>query len=224
MADVLTKADTTKMVNFLLQVAKQDYTASPNLTFAQFKAMTTLGNIFSDLAPKPQHKYKEVFPQLLSALERFTNYDSSNQMVRKMLFAITASILNFNSGLNYEQTFELLDNMTQVISYALQSDNLLVQSNGLSLIESLSEVCEEEDLIPIVQKFIQPIFQQFSGVMDAIQVQKEFSHTQTIYINSIVTMIGTTSATVPSLFKEHVQQIGQSLCIIIQRAQQQAEH
>lgn len=80
-------------------------------------------------------------------------------MVRKMLFAITASILNFNSGLNYEQTFELLESMTQVISYALQSDNLLVQSNGLSLIESLSEVCEEEDLVPIVQKFIQPIFQ-----------------------------------------------------------------
>lgn len=47
-------------------------------------------------------------------------------MVRKMLVAITASILNFNSGLNYEQTFELLDSMTQVISYALQSDNLLV--------------------------------------------------------------------------------------------------
>lgn len=60
--------------------------------------------------------------------------------------------------------------------------------------------------------------------MDAIQVQKEFSHTQTVYINSIVTMIGSTSATVPSIFKEHVQQIGQSLCIIIQRAQQQAEH
>ena len=76
-----------------------------------------------------------------------------------MLFAITASILNFNSGLNYEQTFELLESMTQVISYALQSDNLLVQSNGLSLVESLSEVCEEEDLVPIVQKFIQPIFQ-----------------------------------------------------------------
>ena len=76
MADVLTQAETNKMVNFLLQVIKQDFAQSQNLVFAQFKAMTTLGNIFSDLAPRPQNRYKEVFPQLLAVLERFCGYDS----------------------------------------------------------------------------------------------------------------------------------------------------
>ena len=34
MADVLTQAETNKMVNFLLQVIKQDFGSSQNLVFA----------------------------------------------------------------------------------------------------------------------------------------------------------------------------------------------
>ncbi|CAL6010022.1 Importin_beta-3 subunit [Hexamita inflata] len=208
MKDVLKQTDTEKLSNALLKLIQID-----NVMTMSY-CLTTITNLSAAFSPQLQKYHKQYVPIIAHLInhenERIAT-DASN------------ALINYCFGLTYDQTYKYQQQIVDSIRTCLRR-SMQIQANGMTLLHSICQIMDPEDLKPIFVELMPSIFQQFQEIMDAIRQVKEFTKSQVIYIESLVQLIANASSAVPELFDQYIELIAQNIVLIIQRSYHQEEH
>ncbi|CAL6030547.1 Importin_beta-3 subunit [Hexamita inflata] len=208
MEDVINQKEVKYYTEALVKFSQHTH---PKVRYEVLAALTVLSTTF---ATKITKYHAQIFPML---------FRLHNDPVKKVAVHASTAMINFVSKLDYEETYMYLENVKEMIELCW-GGNMVQQANALSLLNSLCEIVDEEDLTPLLYKFMPNVFEQFVGTMNAITSQGEFSQEENLYITSIVQLIAQAASAVTELFNDQIDQIMKNLCLIAQRSLAQTEH
>ncbi|CAL6010030.1 Importin_beta-3 subunit [Hexamita inflata] len=208
MKEVLKQVDTDKLSHALLKFIQS---AHPMTVSYALVATTTLA---AELLPQLQKQHKLFVPALCQII---------NEQNEKLSTDASAALINFSSGLSYELTYKYQAQLINAVRVCL-GRSMLNQANAMTLMHSMCEIMDPEDLHVILVEIMPQIFEQFGAAMKAILEVKDFTKDQIVFIESLVQLIANASSAVPELFKQSIELIAQNIVIIIQRSYQQEEH
>ncbi|CAL6048442.1 Importin_beta-3 subunit [Hexamita inflata] len=208
MADVCKQKDVEFYTEALLQFLSSEH---PRVRFEVLNAITILSDHFN---PKIQKMHKQIIPALCS--------EASDPHPKVHVHASTAMI-TFMHGLTYENVYEYFQIFQDLIRISLQQ-GIVAGSNALTILSSLCDIVDPEDMVPVLNEFMPQILGQFENIMDQIKSVPDFTEDQTIFIVSIVECIAAAAKSSPSLFNGYIEKIMQNYVIIINRSCSQLEH
>ncbi|KAH0573428.1 Importin beta-3 subunit [Spironucleus salmonicida] len=198
--------------NFCKQVLASQDNPNPRVRYA---VLQTIGQLCTDFAPQIQVNHKIIMSCIMKLAQ---------DPVSKVAYHAVAAAINFNSGLDYEGSYQYIEQFVLIMKFAWGSGSMDGQTNALTLLSSLCEVLDKEDLTPILQDLMPGILEQFQTTMEAIKNVPEFNKKQQEFITAILQAISMSSEEVPELFIGIAENILDNLMIIVQRSKQQEEH
>jgi len=215
-----------------IKVEEITFLTDVTLSFAQhphprvrYAVINTIGQISEDFQPRLQKRHAVILPVF---------FELARDPCTRVAAHVPAALVNFIEPMELEDLYPYIAQLSDVISLHLeQSQDLVGNSNALTLIAVLSANLEKSDFTPICTRFMPNVLQRFQIAMQALQaasargkdtVATSFSSAHIKFLSRIIECISLAAESTPELFESSVDGLISSMLSVYDYALDDDEH